>query len=220
MTNHDKLVVFGASHLGQQTLTHLRNHFRHLTVVGFVDDTMAAGTPIVDELVCLGGLDEVARSDAHGPSRAAMVFAIGYADMRGRRQALDRVDAAGFELFSVIHPQAIIDPTATIEAGSTVLAGAIVDQGVKLEAGSYVDIGVRIGEDACLGRASYVSSGAALGGGVRVGEDCFLGMDCTITTGVTVGRRCFINAKSLVARDLKDGTKLVELHKARELPNA
>ena len=220
MTSHDNVAVYGAGHLGRQTLTHLRNHFPHLEVAGFVDDRIEAGEHVVHGLDCLGALDDVACSADFGPSGVGVVFAIGYADMRARRRALDRIEAAGYKLVSVIHPQAIVDPTATVEDGCTVLAGAIIDQGAHIEAGSYVDIGVRVGEDAVIGRSSYVSSGAALGGRVRVGADSFLGMDCTITTGVSVGRHCFIIAKSLVARDLQDDTKLVEIHKARELPNA
>ena len=98
------------------------------------------------------------------------------------------------------------------------LGGAIVDQNVTLGAGCFLDIGVRIGEDSLVGDNNYFSSGAAIGGGVKVGDDNFFGMDCTTVTGVAIGSNCFINAKTLVARNLGDNVKLVEMHKGRELP--
>ena len=196
MSACETLLIYGAGHLGRQVLTHLISHYPQMRVAGFIDDTMDPGTPVVHGFESVGGLEQATFSESHGPGQAAVVFAIGYADMPARRRALDLVAEKGFDFFSVIHPAAIVDSTATIESGCTVLAGAIIDQGATLEVGSYVDIGVRIGEDAVLGRCSYASSGASLGGNVQVGENCFLGMDCTVTTGVSVRRHCFINAKS------------------------
>lgn len=220
MSKGSQLVIYGGGHLGRQTLTHVVHHFPTDRVVGFVDDVLEPGALVARDLRCLGGLDWASSSERYGVEQVEVVFAIGYADMAARGKALDAVLDHGYRLFSVIHPHAMVDPSATVGQGCIVLAGAIIDQGASLEVGCYVDIGVRVGEDAVLGQGGYAASGASLGGSVVVGRDCFLGMDCTITTGVTVGRGCFVNAKSLVSRDLRDGVRLVEMHKSRELPNA
>jgi len=212
------LLIYGAGHLGRQTLNTLRAHYRSHSVQAFVDDTLDPGTPVAHGVSTIGGLDAVKEAD-YPVDSFAFVFAIGYSNMRARRAAFDRLQGSGYGLLNVIHPRAIIEPSATIGTGTIILAGAIIDQGASVEDGCYVDIGVRVGEDATLGRLSYASSGAALGGAVTVGENCFLGMDCTITTGVSVGDDCFINAKSLVSRNLGSNLKLVEVHKSRELPN-
>ena len=69
-----------------------------------------------------------------------------------------------------------------------------------------------------VGTNNYLSSGTSTGSRVQIGDDCFFGMDCTVTTDVRIGCRAFINAKTLVARDVGNDLKLVELHKTRELP--
>ena len=211
------VLVFGAGHLGRQVLHHLR-HQSQARVLGFIDDTRPVGAVAPGGHVCVGPLEEVARKPGLGPDEVAVVFAIGYSDMLGRGRALQRVLAAGYRLRSVIHSRAVIEPGAVVGEGCIILANAIVDQNVNIGRGCFLDCAVRIGEDSVVGDNNYLSSGAALGGSVRLGSGSFLGMDTTVVTGVSVGSNCFIVAKALVARSLADNTKLVQLHKAKEMP--
>lgn len=211
------VLVFGAGHLGKQILHHLRFH-SSMTVLGFIDDSMPKGVEVAPGVYSIGGL-ETALGAFSGTRKPAAIFAIGYRDMRARGMALDRILASGFELVSFVHPRAIIEPESKIGAGSIVLGGAIIDQGVSIGEGCFVDIGVRVGENTRIGANNYLSSGASLGGAVVVGSGSFFGMDCTVTNGVSVGSHCFVNAKSLVARNLRNDIKLVQVHKTKELPS-
>ncbi len=220
-TKSRRVAILGAGAMGRQVLHHLLAHYGDTReLLGFVDDTRTVGEPIAAGLATLGSFEAFSTSAATAPSEVELVFAIGYADMTGRRAALERVLDAGYRLASVVHPQAMIEPGVEIGAGSIVLAGAILDQGVSIGEACYVDIGVRLGADTKIGRGNWLSSGTSTGSRVRIGDDCFFGMDCTITTDVQIGSENFVNAKSLVARDLGDRTKFVELHKARSLPIA
>ena len=211
------VLVFGAGQLGRQVLHHLR-HQSNTRGLGFIDDTRSVGAAAPEGHGCVGPLEEVARKPGLGPDKVAVVFAIGYADMLARGRALQRVLASGYRLRSVIHSRAVVEPGAVVGEGCIVLANAIVDQNVSVGRGCFIDCAVRIGEDSVVGDNNYLSSGAALGGSVRLGSGSFLGMDCTVVTGVTVGSNCFIVAKALVARSLADNTKIVPLHKFKEMP--
>lgn len=213
------LLVFGAGRLGRQLLHHLRQ-LVDVRIEGFVDDVLTPGSEAPGGHRCLGSLEQVVAVHGLGPAVATMVFAVGYADMAARGRALQRVLDAGYRLHGFVHPRACVEPGSQVGDGSIVLAGAIVDQNVSLGPACYIDIGVRIGEDCVVGHNNYFSSGAALGGSVRVGHGNFFGMDSTAVTGVSIGSNCFINAKTLVVRDLPDDTKLVQLHKTKELPLA
>ncbi|MGI9305913.1 MAG: hypothetical protein ACR2P5_01270 [Gammaproteobacteria bacterium] len=210
------ILIFGGGHLGRQIVHHIRNYCE-ANIHGFIDDTKKVGEPILNELCCVGGLDEVHTQPEFAPDRVSIVFAIGYSDMLARKHALERVTNAGYSLFRVIHPRSIIEPGAQVGEGVIVLGGAILDQNVSIGDACFVDIGVRIGEDSIVGNNNYFSSGAAIGGGVTIGHSNFFGMDITITNGIRVGSNVFVNAKTLVPRDIRDNIKIVEMHKVREI---
>ena len=213
------VVIYGAGHLGRQIYHHVKHHCAESAkVLGFIDDTKGAGHEVIDGQLTLGSLTEALQQAALQPASVHLVFAIGYTNMMQRRAALDRVLAAGYQLFTVVHPRAVIEPGAELGAGCVVLAGAVIDQQVKVGAACFIDINVRLTAGTQVGCNNYFSSGTATGSRVQVGDDCFFGMDCTITTDVKMGSHLFVNAKTLVPRDVGDNLKLVQVHKGRELP--
>lgn len=217
--NKTLVVFYGAGHLGLQVHHHVATHFRDtVEVIGFLDDTKASGVDVVAGKRTLGSLTEALNTPHLRPGAVHLVFAIGYTHMGLRRAALERVLAAGYELFSVVHPRAFVEPGARLGAGCIVLAGAVIDQQVTVGAGCFLDIGVRLTAGTTVGCNNYFSSGTATGSRVKIGDDCFFGMDCTITTDVQMGSNLFVNAKTLVPRDVGSNLKLVEVHKGRELP--
>ncbi len=221
MSTRQRLAFYGAGHLGRQVYHHVKHHgAASAEVIGFIDDTRAAGAEVLDGQRTLGSLEAAAASASLGPAQVQIVFTIGYADMRARRAALDRVLAAGYRLYTLIHPRAVVEPGAEVGAGSIVLANAVLDQQVRTGEACFIDIGVRLTAGTVVGRNNYFSSGTSTGSRVVIGDDCFFGMDCTVTTEVKMGSRLFVNAKTLVPRDVGSDVKLVELHQSRQLPLA
>lgn len=213
------VVIYGAGHLGRQIYHHVKHHCADTAQVqGFIDDTKGPGHEVIDGQLTLGSLADALRTPELQPAAVLLVFAIGYTSMVQRRAALDRVLAAGYSLFTVVHPRAVIEPGAQVGDGCVVLAGAVIDQQVKVGIACFIDINVRLTAGTQVGCNNYFSSGTATGSRVQVGDDCFFGMDCTITTDVKLGSHLFVNAKTLVPRDVGDNLKLVQLHKGRELP--
>lgn len=216
-----RVAIYGAGHLGRQVLHHVTHHCAdEVDLIGFVDDTRPGGEAVAGGAETLGGLDRARETRGLRPGELMLVFAIGYSDMAARRAALNRVLDAGYELFSVVHPRAIVEPGAELGAGCIVLQNAVLDQGVRVGPACFIDIGVRLTAGTVIGSNNYFSTGTSTGSRVVIGDDCFFGMDCTVTTEVRMGSRLFVNAKTLVPRDVGDDVKLVEIHKSRELPNA
>ena len=218
MTTKERAAIFGAGYLGRQVFHHLHHHYRDaVEIVGFIDDSKPAGENVTAGLETLGTLAAARDAPGFSPDNVSIVFAIGYTSMTARGAALRRVQDAGYRLFDVIHPAAMIEPGVVPGAGSIVLAGAVLDQGVVLGPGCFVDIGVRLGTETRAGRNNYFSSGTSTGSRVVIGDDCFFGMDCTITTEVRLGNNLFVNAKTLVPRDVGDDLKIVEMQKSKQL---
>lgn len=214
-----RVAIYGAGYLGQQVYHHVASHCRDTAeVIGFIDDSKAAGIGVIDSQRTLGSLAQATALPRLQPGAIELVFAIGYTSMQMRRAALERVLSAGYQLFTLLHPRAVIEPSARIGQGCVVLAGAVIDQHVSVGAACFVDIGVRLTAGTTVGCNNYFSSGTATGSRVKIGDDCFFGMDCTITTEVQMGSNLFVNAKTLVPRNVADNLKLVEVHKGRELP--
>lgn len=214
-----RLAFYGAGHLGRQVYHHVSTYCRESAeVVGFIDDTKPPGQEVIDGKTTLGPLADARNNPAFGPDAIEIVFTVGYSSMPLRRAALERVLRAGYRLFTVVHPRAVIEPNAQVGPGCIVLAGAVIDQHVTVGAACFVDIGVRLTAGTVVGTNNYFSSGTSTGSRVRIGDDCFFGMDCTVTTEVRMGSNLFVNAKTLVPRDVGDDVKLVELHRSRELP--
>lgn len=213
------VLVYGAGELGRQYLHHLVAHFAdRVEPIGFVDDLQPAGAPVAAGLNALGSLAACSGSTAFGPGQAQLLFAIGYTDMTRRHAAMDRVQAAGWQLLTLVHPRASIEPGVELGAGCVVLAGAVLDQGVRLGACCHVDVGVRLTNSTVAGSNNWFSTGTSTGSRVHIGDDCFFGMDCTICNDIRLGSGLQVNAKSLVARDLGDRIKFVQRHQSVELP--
>jgi acetyltransferase-like isoleucine patch superfamily enzyme len=214
-----RVAFFGAGHLGRQVHHHIVQHAAaEVEAVGFIDDTRAAGEPVIGGLHTLGPLAAVAASAEFGPDAVEIVFTIGYTSMPARRAALDAVLAQGYRLYTFVHPRAVVEPGVALGEGCIVLANAVLDQQVSVGRACMIDIGVRLTAGTQVGHNNFFCTGTSTGSRVRVGDDCFFGMDCTITTEVEIGSRVFVNAKTLVARSLGSHLKVVELHKSRELP--
>ncbi len=109
------------------------------------------------------------------------------------REALhNSLAVAGFELATVIHPQAMVSPRAVIGAGTAVMAGAIVGTEAQLGAGvignagavgdhhcrvedfGHLGVNAAMAGGAVLGRGAWMQAGCALGYGVRVEDGAVL----------------------------------------------
>jgi len=175
----DRLLIVGAGGHGRSVAEAVLAAGQH-RLVGFVDDA-APSLRHVWEWPVLGTAADLARYRRHAD---VAIVAIG--NNRLREELHRSLDAAGFELVTVIHPKAIVSPRAMIGAGSAIMAGAIVGTeaelgaGVIVNCGAVVDhhcrvedfghLGVNAGMAGCsvLGRGAWMQVGSVLGYGVKI----------------------------------------------------
>lgn len=194
------LLIVGAGGLAREAAEAARASGEH-HVVGFLDENPTLwGAPIGGALV-LGGLDRV----AHFP-RARLLLGTG----RGRSRAALHHRLAGMGVTadrytSVIHPRAIVPPSALIGAGSVLLAGAVLTTDVTVGQHAAIMPNAVLTHDVAVGDYVTVCASASLGGGVQARTGTYLGQGCTVREGVTLGAWSMIGMGAAVVREVGDG---------------
>lgn len=130
----------------------------------------------------------------------ALVMAIGIPGVR-RRVAEDLL-ARGAEFLTLVHPTAIVAPTATIGTGSVICPGAIVSDSARLGRFGLVNYHASLAHDAAAGDFAVLSPYAALAGSARIADDVFLGLHASVGPSVSIGPRSKVAANSCALADV------------------
>lgn len=172
-----RLLVIGAGGYGRAVAEAAIAMGEH-TVVGFVDDRWPDlapiwNLPVLGRMADLPGLRSIAD---------AVVPAIG--DGQARRTACAAALAAGFELASVIHPRAVVSPSAVLGRGVTVMAGAVIGTLARVNDGAIVNAGALVDHDGDIGAYAHLGVGACMGGGSALAPLACLRIGGTLAPGL------------------------------------
>ncbi len=197
MAAHGAITLLGAG--GHAAVVAEAARAAGFTIGAIYDDDPAARVPgaRVD-----GSLEDFFAS--RGPP-ALWILAIG--EIARRRVLLGRLaaGAGAGNAATVIHPGAIISPSATIDAGVFISAGAIVNARAQIGPHAIINTGAIIEHDCIIGAGAHIAPGAVLGGNVTIEEDALIGLGARIRPGATVGRAATIGAGAVVTRDIGPG---------------
>jgi UDP-perosamine 4-acetyltransferase len=122
-----------------------------------------------------------------------------------RIRLYERAVGLGMLPINVIHPRALISPSATFGDGIAVLAGAIINACVVLGVDVIVNTGAILEHDAIVGDHVHVATGARLCGGVQIGREAHIGAGSTIIQEVHVGDQAIVGAGAVVIHNVPPG---------------
>jgi sugar O-acyltransferase (sialic acid O-acetyltransferase NeuD family) len=172
------------------------------SVLGLADD---APSPInLERTQRLGGAVLGSVSDLCASPPAWFVVAI--ADPRHRRTAAEKLESAGWQPATLIHPSVTMDPGTTIGDGSIICAGARLTTGTELGRHVQVDQNATIGHDCRLGNYARLNPSACVSGWVDVGADALIGANATVLQGLSVGAAAVVGAGAVVVKDVPPST--------------
>lgn len=120
-----------------------------------------------------------------------------------RRAIAERYAGAGFA--TVVHPTALVSPSARLGQGTVVMQGAIVQAHATIGSHCIINTGASVDHECSLGHFVHISPHATLCGNVKVGDDSWIGAAAVVIPGITIGRGCTIGAGAVVVRDIPDG---------------
>lgn len=163
------------------------------SVRGFVDDRQSC--PLAGVIERLGALHEI-------DNDARRFLCIG--DLATRRRVLANSAGACFAA-PVIHPSAVVSPSASIAEGVFVAPGAVINADARIEPHAIINSGAIVEHDCRVGENAHIAPGVVLGGGAVVGVDVLVGMGARVLPGVVLGNRSTLGAGAVAVHDLPQG---------------
>lgn len=130
----------------------------------------------------------------------AFLLAIGIP--RIRRVVAESLLARGAEFLTLVHPAAIVAPSARIGAGSILCPYAVVSDSASLGSFALLNYHSSLGHDAVAGDFAVLSPYATLGGAAHICDDVFMGMHASVGPGRQIGARSKLSANSCALADV------------------
>lgn len=165
----NKLLIVGAGGHGRSVAEAiLLNSATKFVIAGFVDDSWPTNDQVWDFPI----LGDTLNFDQYLVQAKNAIVAIGNNKLREKLQS--RLVNAGFNVVTIIHPQAIVSPRAKIGIGSTIMAGAIVGTESQLGEGVIVNSGAVVDHHCEIANYGHLGVGTAMAGGSRLGKGAWL----------------------------------------------
>jgi len=146
------------------------------------------------------------------------VFVMGIGQTARKRKVAQRLAELNAQLFTLIHPTAIVCPSAKIGKGVVVCPFATVSAHVELGDFVMLNAHASIGHDCVVGDYCVLSGYANLNGHVTLESEVFLGTRATVVASKTVGRQSRVSAHALVVSNVPQQTTVLS-SAGRFIPN-
>jgi sugar O-acyltransferase (sialic acid O-acetyltransferase NeuD family) len=198
------LLILGAGGFGRETAEAVRalNAERpRWDLLGFLDDDPSLRGREMDGLPVLGPLAGLERF-----GDASLVVSVGNPDNYGaRKRIVGRLGLPPSRYATIVHPAAVVPPSARLGAGTVVLATAVATTGIRVGAHVVVMPGVALTHDCVVDDYATLGAGVRLAGGVRVAEGAYVGAGALVREHRTVGQWALVGMGSVVTRDIPAG---------------
>ncbi len=177
-------------------------------LIGLLDVNRELHGQLILNVPVLGGDDLLSKLRHEGVGH----FFVGVGsshDNKPRQRLYEMALQLGMESVKLIHPKAIISPSAKLGTGIVVMAGAVINACACLGVNVIVNTNAVIEHDCLIGDHVHIASGAHVAGGVKIRNGAHIGLGASVLQGVSIGRNAIVGAGSVVLNDVEDDTTVV-----------
>lgn len=107
-----------------------------------------------------------------------------------RHKLIADIRLAGYRLFDIVSPQAIVGEGVRLLGNVFVGAGCVLAGPARIGTGSWLELQVLVEEDCRVGTCSTLLAGVQLGRRVEIGQGSTLGAGSVALADTRVGRHC------------------------------
>ncbi|MFN3908656.1 MAG: acetyltransferase [Flavobacterium sp.] len=195
------LVIIGASGLAREVYDLAHTCYGHLSnfkVKGFLSD----GPSNIDQM----GYPKVLSTVADYEIEDGDAFFCAIGKVLDRKKTTDIIKSKGGEFINLIHPTAIISPSAKIGKGVAIKAYSSIASDVTIGDFVYLQSSVIIGHDVIIESYCHVNSFAFFAGYVHVETLCTINAGAKLIQNVHVGSGATVGVGSVVLKKVKPNT--------------
>lgn len=205
MSDSEKILIVGSGQHCRVVLYNMRAQ-GVFSPVGIADidpgrwGTEIEGVPIIKDYQ---DFDD-ATLDRIGSDLGTRKFFIGLGAMKIRQRLFEYFISMGWQSVNIIHPDAVVSPTASLGTGILIEAGCLITPSPIIGDNVVVNTGSQVNHDNVIGNSVYLASGVLLSGGVVIGENTLIDDGVIVCLGKQVGKGCIVGAGSVITKNIPD----------------
>jgi acetyltransferase EpsM len=119
-----------------------------------------------------------------------------------RMAIVRRLVGEGRRLATLIHPSAVVSPSASIEPGCVISPLVVVGARSRIGEGTVLNRGALVGHHTEIGRYSFLGPGANVAGKVILGEQVSVGAGAVVRDHLCIGDRAVIGMGAVAVKDV------------------
>jgi acetyltransferase EpsM len=197
-----KIILLGAGGHAAELRDYIRYTNIHqprptMEVVGFIDDDPGTHAHYGFKEPYLGPIKEHQVVDG-------VYYLMAIANLSYRQPIIERFLAEGAKFTGLIHPTALISPSAEIGEGTVISHNASVGPKVKIGRFNMLNSRCTIGHDTVMGDYNFISPQVALSGNTKLGNGNLIGTNACTIPGITIGNNNKIGAGTTVFKPVGD----------------
>ncbi len=193
-------IIYGAGSQGRVVLEIVRTAGHR--VRAFVDDALSRHPDAQAH-----GVPVLSRSFALALARRAETTAfVAIGDSAVRRRVAAELREDGFRVGTVIHPSAVVMPSAALAAGVLVCPRAFVGVGTVVEDYAVLNTACSVDHECMVGAGAYLAPGVTTAGGVWIGRGAFIGLGALLGPNVRIGDSAVVAAGAVVLDSVPPAT--------------
>ena len=168
-------------------------------IIGFLDDRYSDVQ--VNHSLFFGPIHSIEKVIA---SFGEVKFIIGIGDNHVRKTIVEHIGLSDVNYLTLIHPTAVISPSAKIGEGSVIMAKSVINADAQIGKHSIINTGAIVEHDNRIGSYVHICPSATLTGGVEVEDGAQIGAAAVVIPNIRIGRWAVVGAGAAVIQNIPD----------------